>query len=98
MSWVTPLLKKQIGALSKFSGLDSELTRPLRLIPVDDVVEREAEPVHEVAVSTKSGEILKLTNYRVWLVESRCARSRRHAPGIDTSGVEPGALFRIETL
>ncbi|PWV70198.1 hypothetical protein [Nocardia neocaledoniensis] len=70
MSWVTPLLKKQIRTLPKLSGLDSELTWPLCLVPLDDVVEREAEPVHEVAVSTKSGKVLKLANYRIWLVET----------------------------
>ncbi|MFJ2838755.1 hypothetical protein ACIO52_25675 [Nocardia sp. NPDC087230] len=98
MSWVTSLLEKEIGALPKLSGLDSELTWPLRLVPVDDVVECETESIYELAVPTKSGEILKLTNYRIWLVEARYARSRRRAPSFDTSAVEPAALFRVETL
>ncbi|WP_336086128.1 hypothetical protein [Nocardia sp. SSK8] len=67
---MTSLLKKEVGTLPKLSGLDSEHAWPLRLVPVDDVIEREAEPVHEVAVSTNPGKILKLTNYRVRLIEA----------------------------
>lgn len=70
VGWVTPLLKKEIGTLPNLASLDRELTWSLRFVPVDDVVEREAEPFDELAVSAEPGEILKLTNDRIGLVES----------------------------